>query len=522
MSLREYVRKRDFARTREPRGKAGRKASKAARFVIQKHAASRLHYDFRLELGGTLKSWAVPKGIPFVKGDKRLAVQVEDHPVEYADFEGIIPEGQYGGGTVMVWDFGTYEPFGTNPAKDLAAGKLHFQLHGQKLEGEWTLVRIKGEDDRQWLLLKSGESVKPLSKKRDDESAQSGRRMTQITSARDAEWQSNRDADEELPKLKFIEPMMAKLAAKPPTAGDWSYELKFDGYRALAMKTGAQVQLWSRNEKDFAGRYPEIAEAVAALSVRSAILDGEIVALDDAGRPSFELLQALETGVARPTLAYYLFDVLQADGEELLSQPLSRRRERLQRIIQGVSDPIRLSADLGADAHRLLAEVRARQLEGIIGKLRNSKYEPGRRSGAWIKLKCHNEQEFVIGGYTPPEGTRKHLGALLVGYFEGKSLRFAGKVGTGFDTAMLKTLKKNLDALHRPSCPFADLPEKRGGRWTQNITPREMKLCHWVEPQLVAQVRFTEWTRDGKLRHPVFVGLRPDKDAAEVVREQPA
>jgi bifunctional non-homologous end joining protein LigD len=520
MSLREYVRKRDFKRTAEPRGAKSKATKAASRFVIQKHDASRLHYDFRLELDGTLKSWAVPKGVPFKKGDKRLAVQVEDHPLEYAGFEGIIPEGQYGGGTVMVWDQGTYESLGGPARKDLAEGKLHFALHGKKLEGEWTLVRIKGEDDRQWLLLKSGEDTRPISKKKDDESAVTGRTMAKIAKDRAAEWQSNRA--EPKVELKFIGPMKATLVNEPPTRGDWSYELKFDGYRTIALKSGRDVRLLSRNGKEFNERFPEIVEAVAALPVKIAILDGEIVALDEEGRSSFQLLQALELGTERPPLAFYVFDLLREGGDELLGKPLHERRKRLQALLKNAQEPIRFSANIGGDPERLLEEVRQRGLEGIIGKEGASVYEVGRRSRAWIKLKCVSEQELVIGGFTPPEGARKYFGALLVGYFAKKELRFAGKVGTGFNTALLKSLYRQMQALKRSTCPFANLPEKQQGRWSQNITPREMKLCHWVEPKLVCQVRFTEWTRDGKLRHPVFLGLREDKDASEVVRERAA
>jgi bifunctional non-homologous end joining protein LigD len=528
MSLRAYARKRDFTRTAEPRGgKSSPKAGKARRFVIQKHDASRLHYDFRLELGGTLKSWAVPKGLPFKRGEKHLAVQVEDHPLDYAGFEGVIPKGQYGGGTVMVWDTGTYEPLGGHPQKDLAAGKLHFALHGKKVEGEWTLVRIKRADDNEWLLIKSGEDLRPVSKKKDDESSLSGRTMARIARDRDAEWQSNGGESngakkpEKKTKLKFIAPMKATLVAEPPARGDWLYELKFDGYRALALKNSSDVQLLSRNEKSFSARFAEIAEAVAALPSRTAIYDGEIVALDDEGRPSFQLLQALETGEERPPLAFYIFDLLHRDGADLLNKPLHERRKQLSAILADAEEPIRFSAEIRGDPKKLLAEVRQRGLEGIIGKDRDSRYEPGRRSRSWIKLKCVAEQELVIGGYTPPEGTRKHFGALLVGYFRGKELRFAGKVGTGFNSALLKSLYQKMRALHRETCPFANLPEKQQGRWLQNITPREMKLCHWIKPELVCQVRFTEWTRDGKLRHPVFVGLREDKKASDVVRETP-
>jgi bifunctional non-homologous end joining protein LigD len=488
--------------------------------VIQKHDASRLHYDFRLEAGGTLKSWAVPKGVPFKKGEKRLAVQVEDHPLDYAAFEGVIPEGQYGGGTVMVWDTGTYESLGSDPLKDLAAGKLHFALHGKKLNGEWTLVRIKGAGDHDWLLIKSGEDTRPVSRKKDDESSLSGRGMARIARERNAEWRSGRE--EKAAKLKFIAPMKATLVAKPPADGDWVYELKFDGYRALALKSGGQAQIFSSNGKDFSARFPEITEAVAGLPARTAILDGEIVALDDEGRSSFQLLQALEIGDERPPLAFYVFDLPHHNGADLLAKPLQERRKQLSTLLRDAAEPIRESAEIRGDPNKLLAEVRRRGLEGIIGKLRDSLYESGRRSRAWIKLKCVSEQEMVIGGYTPPEGTRQHFGALLAGYYQGKELRFAGKVGTGFNAALLKLVYGKMHALRRSSCPFANLPEKQQGRWAQNITPREMKVCHWAEPKLVCQVRFSEWTQDGKLRHPVFLGLREDKEALDVVRERPA
>jgi len=513
-----YRAKRDFKKTKEPSGRRG--SGKGNRFVIQKHDASRLHYDFRLELDGVLKSWAVPKGMPFKQAEKHLAVQVEDHPLDYAAFEGIIPEGQYGGGTVMVWDTGTYKSLGSDPRKDLAAGKLHFALRGKKMNGEWTLVRIK-QSDRDWLLIKSGEDARPVSRKKDDESSLSGRSMVRIARERKAEWRSGRE-EETVPKLKFVPPMKATLLAEPPAHGDWRYELKFDGYRALVLKTGGDVRIFSRNEKDLTARFPEIAGAIAALSARAAAFDGEIVALDKEGRSSFQLLQALETGGQRPPLAFYIFDLLNHDGVDILDKPLLERRKQLSALLKSAADPLRESAEIRGDPKKLLAEVRRRGLEGIIGKLADSTYESGRRSRSWIKLKCASEQELVIGGYTPPEGTRKNFGALLVGYFQGKQLRFAGKVGTGFNDALLKSLYEKMRALHCTACPFANLPGKTQGRWAQNITPREMKLCHWVDPRLVCQVRFTEWTNDGKLRHPVFLGLREDKAAADVVRERPA
>lgn len=514
-SLSRYHAKRDFAQTAEPEGKVAGQARH--RFVIQKHDASRLHYDFRLELNGTLRSWAVPKGVPYLKGEKHLAVEVEDHPLDYANFEGVIPKGQYGGGTVMVWDAGTYEPLGGDPARDLAEGKFHFALHGTKLEGEWTLLRLKRGEDNQWLLLKSGEDMRPVSKKKDDESSLSRRTMTRIAKERKAEWRSGHEENTAAPA--FIEAMKATLAADPPKHGDWLYELKFDGYRALALKGGDEVQLLSRNKKNFADRFPEIAEAVGSLR-GSFALDGEIVALDEEGRPSFQLLQALEMGEERSPLAFYLFDLLHENGEDLTSLPLHERRARLKKLLKKADEPLRYSAEIGGDPRELLEQVRQRGLEGIIGKERDSVYEVGHRSRAWIKLKCVQEQELVLGGYTPPEGTRQHFGALLLGYYQGGEFRFAGKVGTGFTATTLKLVYQKMKALSRKTCPFDNLPEREQGRWHQNITPREMKSCHWIEPALVCQVRFSEWTRDGKLRQGVFLGLREDKAADEVVRER--
>ncbi|HEY5753743.1 MAG TPA: non-homologous end-joining DNA ligase [Chthoniobacterales bacterium] len=498
--LREYARKRDFEKTAEPRGGPSQPAG-GNRFVIQKHAARRLHYDFRLELDETLKSWAVPKGVPFVKGDKRLAVQVEDHPVEYAGFEGIIPEGQYGGGTVMVWDKGTYEIIDG----DLRRGKLHFTLHGHKLRGEWILVRIRDAEQNQWLLIKSAETLRPIGKKRDDQSALTGRTMAAIGRQADAVWQSSDENAER--SLEFVPPMKAKLVSTSPAEKGWSYELKFDGYRAEALKENLHIDLLSSNAKHFNARFPEIVEGLAEFPAKAAVLDGEIVALDPEGRPSFQALQARELGTARPPLLFYVFDLLYLDGQDLRKLPLHERRDRLAKLLQHDIDPIRFSADLGDDPERLLEEVRSRGLEGIIGKREDSVYHTGRRSGAWIKLKCVQEQEFVIGGYTPPAGTRKYFGALLIGYFEKGKFCFAGKVGTGFNAALLRMLFKRMAALRTDVCPFAIPPGKIRGEW--------------CKPGLVAQIRFSEWTADGKLRQPVFLGLRDDKNARQVIRENP-
>lgn len=572
MALEEYKKKRDFGRTSEPAGKPfPKKVKGASRFVIQKHAARRLHYDFRLEMEGVLRSWALPKGLPWKRGEKHLAVEVEDHPIEYEDFEGVIPEGQYGGGTVMVWDRGTYYVYGEQPLKSLREGKLHLLLDGQKAKGEWTLVRIRGREGEknEWLILKTGDDVKPISKKLDDESAKTGRTMKQIADARDAEWQSGRAEDKSptsqfkarireavkkkvkdepaerdrrarretllreargetsLPKLpsakpRFIEPMKAKLVEKPPATGAWIYELKFDGIRLIAIKGHEKVSLLSRNQNDLSARFPEIVEAIQNLPTDEGVVDGEVVALDDEGRSSFQLLQALEMEGRKSPVYFYAFDLLQLDGKSLVSLPLEARKNVLEKLCANAGDPrIRYSGAIGGDASQLLKEVQRRGLEGIIGKLRNSVYEPGRRSGAWIKLKCVTEQEFVIGGFTPPQGARKHFGAVLVGYYRDRDLVFGGKVGTGFTTESLATLHKKFRAEERADCPFVDLPAKQNGQWVLGITPSMMKKIHWINPKFVAEIKFAEWTRDGKLRAPVFMGLREDKKPGEVIRETP-
>jgi bifunctional non-homologous end joining protein LigD len=297
------------------------------------------------------------------------------------------------------------------------------------------------------------------------------------------------------------------------------YELKFDGIRLIAVKNGDKVNLISRNGNELAARFPEVAGAIRSLPMNECVIDGEVVAVDDKGRSSFQLLQAHEMEGHKQPIYYYVFDFLQAEGHSLIGQPLEKRKGWLEEVCMSQEDPIRYSGGIGGDPKKLLAEVKRRGLEGLIGKLRSSVYEPGRRSGAWIKLKCLNEQEFVIGGYTPPQGSRKYFGALLVGYYEKGRLLFAGKVGTGFNTKMLGFLHKRFKKEERKDCPFADLPSKQDGEWVQGITPAIMRRCHWINPVLVAQVKFAEWTRDGKLRQPVFLGLRDDKAPQEVKRE---
>lgn len=535
MSLKDYHKKRNFKVTAEPDGrKKTARSPGTRRFVIQKHAASRLHYDFRLELGGTLKSWAVPKGIPFAKGEKRLAVEVEDHPTSYIDFEGPIPKGQYGGGTVMVWDAGTYETPSKAPLKELAGGKIHVHLNGSKLQGEWYLVRLR--DDKQWLLIRGGDDMKPVTKKLDDTSALSGRSMKQLTKA--PPWNSNRPASGIQPTVKkpaktaktkkptgkapaFVEPMKARLVASPPTDDGWIYEIKFDGFRALAVIHGNEVRLISRTEKDMTAKFPEITEALQKMDLPTCILDGEIVALDDKGRSSFQMLQAYELGQEQPPLCFYAFDLLTLKGRDQKKLPLLERKARLEKLLPP-SDVIRYSASLEGDAEALLKHAGKLRLEGLIGKRTDSTYEPGRRSGHWIKLKLIAEQEVVIGGYTAPGGSRKHFGALIIGVYADGKLQSVGKVGTGFNAKLLRELHDRFQPLVQDKCPFANLPAETSGRWGQGITRAEMKNCTWLNPKLVCQVKFAEWTRDLRLRQPVFLGIREDKKAREVVREKPA
>jgi bifunctional non-homologous end joining protein LigD len=584
MGLQRYKQKRNFTATPEPAGKVERRKKSALMFVIQKHDASRLHYDFRLEIGGVLASWAVPKGVPTTKGDRRLAMHVEDHPIDYGDFEGIIPEGNYGAGSVMVWDTGTWEPLGGDPAEDVKAGKLHFALHGKKLEGEWTLVRMRARSEAsgkdEWLLLKSGEDVTPISAKQDDESVLTRRTMAQIAGQKTRTWQSNRTAAppsdfkariaaaankragartvtsartkrsrksskdddtagepatpsapterrddhtllDHCPKETpcFIDPMKARLIEKLPRE-DWLLELKHDGFRVIAIKNGNSVELFSRNYKPLTGAFPHVADAVRKLAPKQFVLDGEVVALNERGYGSFQLLQNRESITDPSTIVFYVFDLLNLDGRSTRNLLLTQRRALLEPLIAKAGDPIRYSATLNGSADAVLEQVRRLSLEGIIAKKPESKYEPGQRSGAWVKVKVVNEQEFVIGGYTPPKGSRDHFGSIVVGYYDGGKLFFASKVGSGFNQSTLRELYKTFQPLRRATCPFVNLPSQRGGRFGQGISRAEMGRCTWLEPELVAQIRFSEWTSDDGLRHPVFLGLRHDKRAQEVTRER--
>jgi bifunctional non-homologous end joining protein LigD len=550
MGLREYHRKRDFAITPEPKGEESKREGRS--FVIQKHAASRLHYDFRLEMEGVLKSWAVPKGPSLDPADKRLAMMTEDHPIDYGDFEGIIPEGQYGGGTVVLWDQGTWEAL-EDPHQGLRKGALKFRLDGKKLQGKWTLVRIKGRDPREegktWLLIKERDDEVRSSKVysiTDDrpESVTTGRTLEQIAADRDRVWNSNRGLAAEArarspraarvaraetkTKAKTTAPaavpgarkaplptkfavQLATLVDAPPKGAEWLHEMKFDGYRILARLQDGRARLLSRNGKDWTAHFPTVSAAVEGLRARTALLDGEVAIVLPSGMTSFQALQNVLAGQDQGQLAYFLFDVLHLDGYSLAGAPLEERKTLLKDLVgpSAAGSPLRYSDHVAGSGEEFYHQACALGVEGIVSKRRDAPYEPT-RSRTWLKVKCLKRQEFVIGGYTEPSGSRVGLGALLLGVYDRAGhLEFAGKVGTGFTAKVLDDLLKKVAAREQKASPFskAKIP---------GIT-----RAHWVRPELVAEVAFTEWTSDGRLRHPSFQGLRADKDPKEVVREQP-
>lgn len=523
-ALDTYRRKRDFSRTPEPDGEPG-PAGGAPRFVVQQHAARRLHYDFRLEMDGVLRSWSVPKGPSYDPADKRLAVQTEDHPLAYADFEGIIPKGEYGGGTVMLWDRGTWEPLG-DAAAGYAEGNLKFRLQGERLQGGWALVRMGGRagaEGRNWLLIK--ERDEQADRLRDvtgdaQTSVATGRSMAQIADA--AAPAPAMPSEEPPPPPSPAEPaalpatfapQLATLVERAPHGEDWLFEVKLDGYRLLARRAQADdpPQLLTRNGHDWSERFGAMGEALDAVLPADTLIDGELVALDARGVSDFQALQnALEGGSGTP-LYYYAFDLPFYRGHDLRALPLRERKACLQALLQARPHPrVRYSDHLDADGELMQEQACQLGLEGIIAKRAQAPYR-SRRSRDWLKIKCQQRQEFVIGGFSAPRGTRTAFGALLVGAYAGKQLRYCGRVGTGFDEATLRQLHARLAPLAQPEPAFEPPP-----------APAEARGVTWTRPVLVAEISFTAWTAERRLRHPVFVALRDDKPPTQVRLELPA
>ena len=517
-SLAEYRRKRDFSATGEPRGG---KEGASRLYIVQKHAASRLHYDFRLELDGTLKSWAVPKGPSVSPGAKRLAVHVEDHPIEYGGFEGVIPKGEYGGGTVMLWDRGLWEPVG-DAADAYRKGKLKFRLHGKRLKGLWSLVRMGGaasDGGKNWLLIKDrdGKSGGREPVEHESDSVTTGRTMDEIREQKKRVWR--RDADPgSLPGARpgrasrSFSPQLATLAKSVPSGDDWLHEIKLDGYRMLAFVAGGRVRLVSRNGKDWSVRFPTIVRAIGKLPLRDGVLDGEVVALRPDGSSDFQVLQNLLRSKDASKLVYYVFDLPFYAGHDLRGVPLIERKHLLAGLLARTGrSPVRFSDHVRGGGEEVLKQACRLALEGVISKRADAAYQ-SKRSPSWLKIKCSGRQEFVIVGWTDPSGARKGFGSLALAHHgdEGK-LVYAGKVGTGFDAALLSSLSKKLKRLARRDPPLGAPPPRA-----------ETRGVHWVRPEIVAEIEFTEWTADGRLRHPAFLGIREDKAPGEVVREAAA
>ena len=535
-SLERYNAMRDFDTTEEPSGQV-RRTDTGHSFVIQKHAATALHYDFRLELDGVLLSWAVPKGPSLSPKDKRLAVQTEDHPVDYRDFEGTIPHGEYGGGPVIVWDRGTWEPIG-DPREGVKKGRLEFVVHGEKLHGKYMLVRLaEKERDRgkkNWLLIKRGdehvrEGAEAEIVKQLPTSVLTGRTVEEVkagvpatakkASAKvkakakakakaDVKAKAKAKADVKgvaLPAFGKLLPQLATLVDDVPTHGDWVYEVKYDGYRAIATLDDGKVRIASRNGKDWTDHFAIVAKALSHVRAKTAVFDGEIAYVMDDGRTDFQKLQNALSGTADAGhLVYFVFDLLHYDGVDLTGEPLEARKDKLRTILAGENRPLKMGDHARGNGKELFAQACKMGLEGIIAKRADKPYRAG-RGPDWVKVKCQKRQEMVIVGSTTPKGNRTGIGALLLAVREGKTYRYAGKVGTGFTHASLDDLTKRLAKLEVKEPPVTGAPRMRDARW--------------VKPELVCEVRFTEWTRDGSLRHPTFEGLREDKKPENVVRE---
>jgi bifunctional non-homologous end joining protein LigD len=554
MGLETYRKKRDFSRTSEPRGKKARTHASDGRlsFVIQKHDATRLHYDFRLELDGVLKSWAVPKGPSMDPAEKRLAVEVEDHPLEYGDFEGVIPDGEYGAGPVVVWDQGRWMPDG-DPHKALAKGHLVFELVGSKLRGGWHLVRTKGTGGKQksWLLIKrNDETAEPGSGSKivDEEpaSALTGRTIEDVQKHPERVWHSNRKdggskavkasapkaaaktvkkpkveppdpSEYELAKKaalpSFIEPQLATLVDAAPSGNEWFSEIKLDGYRMQARLDRGKVKMYTRRGHDWTARMPTVAGELAKLPIQRALFDGELVVMKDGGITDFQRLQNSLTEGRDGDCLFFVFDCLYLDGYDLRALPLRERKQLLGACLEAAgataSGRIRYSEHIVGQGPQFFESACKLGVEGSVCKRADAPYTSG-RGKTWLKVKCTARQEFVIGGWSEPSGSRAHIGAILLGVMEDGELKYAGRVGTGFTERSLRELKAKLEPLERKTPAYANPP--RGA---------EARDVHWVEPKLVAEVEYAERTSDGYVRHGSFQGLREDKPAAQVRAETP-
>jgi len=513
-SLAEYQRKRDFSKTPEPKGAPDPSAGN--RFVVQKHWATRLHYDFRLEMEGVLVSWAIPKGPTLNPAERRLAAHVEDHPVSYYDFEGTIPKGEYGGGTVMVWDWGTFDLEEATPAESLRRGEVKFRLHGVRLSGRYALVRTRSEKD--WLLIKKkDEAADPnFDIEKFDTSVKTGRTKEEIEQGKDAVWSSRRDEGggglinlahaEKGPMPRTLDPMKAQLVDDAFDDDRWLFEVKWDGIRLVSFIDDGKVSLQTRAGRTVDAEYPQLQAISRLVNARQAVLDGEVVVLDEEGRPSFQLLQ--NRGTESRPMQYLVFDIVYFDGQRLFKVPLEDRKRLLRDVVRDAA-VLRYSDHVLGQGKAFFKAAQQKRLEGIVAKLRDSAYQPGARSSAWLKIKTVLTQDVVIGGFTAPRNSRKHFGAILVGVYDDGRLVYAGHTGGGFDEKTLASLDQRMRPLIVKDPPFSGKP------------PQTNEKPTWVKPELVAEVKFSEWTRDGVMRMPVFLRLRDDVDPRDVRREQP-
>jgi bifunctional non-homologous end joining protein LigD len=529
MPLEEYRRKRDFGATPEPA--PGDLVERSGRFTIQRHRATALHYDFRLEIDGVLVSWAVPKGPTLDPGERRLAMRTEDHPIEYLPFEGVIPAGEYGGGDVIVWDWGTWEPEPEtpDPGKALRKGEIKFVIHGERIGGRYTIVRTDREGDRErWLLLKKRDEFAVDGWDAEDHpaSVKTGRTNDEVRDGVAPRFESDPPkppgeidlaASTAAPMPDFIPPMKATLATHPFTDPDWLFEVKWDGYRVEAVVRGGSVRLWTRRRQDASVYFPDLAAANGWIEADEAIVDGEVVALDEQGRPRFSLLQdhtGIRTGRSpggkrhgKPaTIVYEAFDLLHLDGRSLLGVPLEDRKRLLHSRLRPHS-MVRYAGHVETDGIAFFEAARQQEVEGIVAKLRRSPYEPDRRSRSWLKLKVRLEQEVVVVGWLPGQGSAVDLGSLILGVRSGDRWVHAGQVGSGFTARTRRELRAQLEEMERPDSPLDPEPRLKGARW--------------VEPKLVIRVEFAEWTADNLLRQAAYKGPEPGKDARDVRRERP-